>query len=298
MNHERMTDTWDGWISSLERDHSLLKPNRLRQRIEVLDRLEAHPAWAGSDASSGLSAEIRTRISRLCADLEAVNQRVYASIREAIQRGNGAQSLLEWAPAVGPGNDARHPVDNDGYDGLDALLSGVLQIEEPSPVAQLAAEMVFYQPTPARHIFELIARTGLSEHDVLVDLGSGLGHVPLLAAICTRAHCVGIEWQAAYVDCARRCAKALNLANVAFLRQDARAADLSTGTVFYLYTPFTGAMLAEVLAMLRREAAAREIRIGTLGSCTAYFVQELWLESIGTPKAGGLTVFRSVGPAG
>lgn len=293
-----MTDTCDRWISSLERDQSLLEPNRLRQRIEVLDRLEAHPAWAGSDASSGLSAEIRTRISQLCADLEAANQRVYASIREAIQRGNGAQSLLEWAAAVGPGNDLRHPVDNGGYDGLDALLSGVLQIEEPSPGAQLAAEMVFYQPTPARHIFELIARTVLSEHDVLVDLGSGLGHVPLLAAICTRARCVGIEWQAAYVDCARCCAKALNLANVAFLRQDARAADLSTGTVFYLYTPFTGAMLADVLAMLRREAAAREIRIGTLGPCTANFAREPWLQSIGTPTAGGLAVFRSLGRGG
>jgi hypothetical protein len=292
-----VTDTWDGWISGLERDHALLEPNQLRRRIEVLDRLETHPAWRadeGSDTSPGLSAEIRTRISRLCADLEGANQRVYASIREAIQRGNGAQSLLEWAAAVGPAGYVRHRVDSDGYDGLDALLSGVLQLEEPAPVAQLAAEMVFYQPTPARHIFELIVRTGLSEHDVLVDIGSGLGHVPLLAAICTRARCVGIEWQASYVDCARRCAKALNLANVAFLRQDARAADLSTGTVFYLYTPFNGTMLADTLAMLRREAALREIRIGTLGPCTANFAREPWLESIGAPKAGGLAVFRSV----
>lgn len=296
-----MTDTWDGWISGLERDHSLLEPNRLRQRIEVLDRLESHPTWGagrGGGADPRLSTELHDRMGLLCADLEAANQRVYAAIREAIQQGNGAQSLLEWAAAVGPVDDVRHRVDRDGYDGLDALLSGVLQIEEPSPEAQLAAEMVFYQPTPARHIFELIVRTGLSEHDVLVDLGSGLGHVPLLAAICTRARCVGIEWQAAYVDCARRCAKALNLANVTFARQDARAADLSSGTVFYLYTPFTGAMLGDVLAMLRREAAAREIRIGTLGPCTANFAREPWLERIGTAKPGGLVVFRSLDPAG
>jgi hypothetical protein len=293
-----VTDTWDGWISGLERDHSLLEPSRLRQRIEVLDRLESHPnlgTGQGCGADPRLPTGFHDRIGLLCADLESANQRVYASIREAIQRGNGAQSLLEWAAAVGPGNDERHPVDNDGYDGLDALLSGVLQIEEPAQVAQLATEMVFYQPTPARHIFELIVRTELSEHDVLVDLGSGLGHVPLLAAICTRAHCVGIEWQAAYVDCAQRCAKALNLANVTFARQDARAADLSTGTVFYLYTPFTGAMLADVLALLRREAAAREIRIVTLGPCTATFAREPWLESIAAPRAGGLAVFRSVG---
>ena len=293
-----MTETWDAWISGLERDWSLLEPDRLRQRIEVLDRLETLPAWGapqGSDADSGPSAELHARIGLLCADLEAANQQVYAEIRDAIQRGNGAHSLLEWAAAVSPADDIRHAVDGEGYDCLDALLSGVLQIDEPAPADEPAAEMVFYQPTPARHIFELIAHSGLGAHDVLIDLGSGLGHVPLLAAICTGARCVGIEWQPAYVDCARRCAKALDLANVTFLRQDARAADLAAGTVFHLYTPFTGAMLGDVLAMLRREAAPREIRICTLGPCTANFAREPWLERINMPKGGGLAVFRSVG---
>ena len=64
--------------------------------------------------------------------------------------------------------------------------------------------------------------------------------------------------------------------------------------MFYLYTPFTGAMLGDVLAMLRREAAAREIRIGTLGPCTANFAREPWLEYAGMPNSSGLAVFRSV----
>lgn len=230
--------------------------------------------------------------------LEVANQRVYVWIRESIQRGSGPRSLLQWAEAVCPAGDIQHPVDGDGYDCLDALLGGVLQIDEPAPADEPAAGMVFYQPTPARHIFDLIARTGLAERDVLIDLGSGLGHVPLLAGICTGARCVGIEWETCYVDCARRCAQALNLTNVTFLRQDARAADLSTGTVFHLYTPFTGTMLGDVLAMLRREAATREIRIGALGPCTANFAREPWLERVGMPKAGGLAVFRSVNLAG
>jgi hypothetical protein len=266
--------------------------------MEVLDHLESHPAWGaaqGGDADTAWPPGLVGRLGNLCAALEAANHRVYTSIREAIQGGCGPRSLLQWAEAVCPGEDTQHPVDGDGYDCLDALLSGVLQIDEPAPAAEPTAEMVFYQPTPARHIFELIARTGLGERDVLVDLGSGLGHVPLLAGICTGARCVGIEWEASYVDCATRCAKALNLTNVAFLRHDARAADLSRGTVFYLYTPFTGTMLGDVLAMLRREATMREIRIGTLGPCTAAFAREPWLERISLPKAGGLAVFRSVG---
>ena len=39
----------------------------------------------------------------------------------------------------------------------------------------------------------------------------------------------------------------LKLERVTFIQQDARAADFSGGTVFYLYTPFTGSILRSVL---------------------------------------------------
>jgi hypothetical protein len=42
--------------------------------------------------------------------------------------------------------------------------------------------MVPYQPTPVRHILHLIAAAMVAEDDVFVDLGSGLGHVPLLVS--------------------------------------------------------------------------------------------------------------------
>ncbi|TKR29523.1 class I SAM-dependent methyltransferase [Luteimonas gilva] len=278
-------------IDRLEQDLSLQQPERLRERIDALDRLERYlgsPANSGAD--SVLDARLRSRVESLCAGLEAANQRLYAAIRHEIRRDAGAAAMQAWAPAF----ERTPETDGDGYDYLDALLTGVLQLEEPaSEPAELSADMVFYQPTPARRIFELIARAGLAEHDVLIDLGSGLGHVSLLAAICTGARCVGIELEAAYVDCAARCANALGLANASFVRQDAREADLSTGTVFYLYTPFTGAMLDEMLARLRREADTREIRIATLGPCTPMVAREPWLRSVDTPKADRLVLFRS-----
>ena len=158
----------------------------------------------------------------------------------------------------------------------------MLELREPggAPVRP-GPEEVFYQPTPVRHILRLIAVSGLSEGDVLVDLGSGLGHVPLLASILTAARCVGIESEAAYVACARECAERLGLSRVSFMHQDVREADVSAATVFYLYTPFTGGLLRNVLGRLEQESAQRAIRVCTFGPCTVEVAREPWLRLAG-----------------
>ncbi|MFP3514183.1 hypothetical protein SB775_32310, partial [Peribacillus sp. SIMBA_075] len=81
---------------------------------------------------------------------------------------------------------------------------------------------------------DLLARTGLRADDLLVDLGAGLGQVPMLAALCSPARALGIEIEPALVRSARQAADGLALSRVAFLCQDAGVADLSSGTVFYL----------------------------------------------------------------
>jgi hypothetical protein len=287
-------------ISDLEQDRSLREPDRLRERSEVLDHLENwRLCGLPSHLEPAVEAELRDRIEALCVDLESIDAQLYQSLRKDIReggtrRGAGACRLLELANADGPDRDAGSCPDGDSYDYRDTLISGVLQIEEPEKqLAGLAAEMVFYQPTPARHIFDMFARTALDERDVLIDLGSGLGQIPLLAAICTGAHCIGIEWETAHVECARRCAHALNLGRVTFVPGDVREADLSAGTVFYLYTPFEGKMLRDVLAMLQAEAARREIRVCTLGPCTATIAQERWLQAIGSWEIHRPVVFRN-----
>lgn len=184
-------------------------------------------------------------------------------------------------------------MNRSGYDYLDELIRGVLQFEEPSAEAvQLESEMVPYQLTPARHIFDFIGRAALTEWDSLIDLGSGLGHVTLMASICTSANCIGIELEPAYVECARKSARSLNLKNIRFAQDDARAADLSDGTVFYLYTPFTSTILRDVLNLLRDEAVRREIRICTFGPCAPAVAEERWLSVIGTLETERLAVFR------
>jgi hypothetical protein len=223
--------------------------------------------------------------------LESVNFRLYDGIRRDIHRGAGGARLREWIPE---GSGAANLVNSRGYDYLDELVSGVLQFEEPlAEVFRLESEMVAYQPTPARHIFDLIGRTALTERDFLIDLGSGLGHVTLMTSICTSARCTGIELEPSYVDSARKSARSLNLNNVRFIQGDARAVDLSDGTVFYLYTPFIGAILRDVLNLLRQEAVRREIRICTFGPCTRVVAEEQWLSVVGAQETDRIVIFRS-----
>ncbi|HEY1993592.1 MAG TPA: class I SAM-dependent methyltransferase [Edaphobacter sp.] len=279
-----------------ENDALLLDPSQLRRRVEALDLLDAHFPDASqpiSDAASN-TAELYRRARAIYARLEAVNCELYEGIRGEIRRGGRPDIFLRWVASSAEMEGVAGPANGLGYDYLDELISGVFRFEEPDagPVRR-EAEMVLYQPTPARHIFHLIGLTALTATDVLVDIGCGLGHVPLLASILTSARSIGIELEATYVERARQSAESLNLKRVTFIQHDARAADLSAGTVFYLYTPFTGSILSSVLNRLRREAAARPIRICTYGPCTSVIAEESWLEAAAAPAPHRIALFRS-----
>lgn len=288
-----LEDALLSFIGELEQRDALNKPGCLRRRLEALDKLDAYIAeWRSiSFGDESIGAALHQQARTIAARLESANLRVYEGIRRDIRRGAGRESLFQWAPDW---NTAASPEQGNGYDYLDELISGVLFFGEPSPeVVPLEAEMVPYQPTPARHIFDLLDRTRPNERDLLIDLGSGLGHVPLMASICTGAQCIGIEVEAAFVDYARRSAQALGLNNATFIEADARSTDLSGGTVFYLYTPFTGTILRDVLNALRHEAASREIRICTFGPCTRAVSEEKWLSVIGAFDPDRIVLFHS-----
>lgn len=275
-----------GFIAELEQDHSLDDSRNLRRRIEVLDDLDVY-----LQGGQPVEMALQQRARAIYDELESVNFRLYEAIRGDIRRGAVGSRLLQWMPDW---DDAASLMNWKGYDYLDELVSGILQFSEPSAeVVLLEPDMVPYQPTPARHIFDLLDRTALTDRDSLIDLGSGLGHVILMASICSRANFTGVELEPSYVDCALKSARSLRLKNVRFVQGDARRADLSFGTIFYLYTPFVDTMLREVLDSLRQEAAGRRIRICTLGPCTRIVREEQWLSASGTPEAGRIAIFHS-----
>lgn len=281
-------------LSLWESEPALLESHQFARRVEIqddldrlfLDRLFIAPALHPDSTNHLGSPDLRQRARALHLKFESVNSDLFALIRRQIQANvcpSQFTSILHnlATPQRGP-----------AYDYLDDLLAGVFQFDPPAEEPRaLSADSVFYQPTPARHIFHLITAAALSDTDTLIDLGSGLGHVPILASICTGAASIGVELDPALVATAAKCTATLNLRKVSFLPQDARQADLSSGTVFYLYTPFTGATLEAVLDSLRIQSSLRLIRICAFGPCTHTFAQQTWLRASGVPDPEQISIF-------
>ena len=164
------------------------------------------------------------------------------------------------------------------YDPLDTFLDGILRISLlPRPQLRPDPEMVYYQPTPARIVLDMVDRLSLSPQDVVYDLGSGLGRVVCLVALVSEACGIGVEFEPAYAAHAQRSARELGLARAAFVNADARDVIYADGTVFFLYTPFKGAILQRVVELLRHEAGKRRIRVCTYGPGTLDMAQQEWL---------------------
>jgi hypothetical protein len=283
------------FLSGLEDDPYLFQAEQLQERLVALDRLDAEFGGFDPEAfANRTSSRIHDCAKALRTRLEAANAELFLSIRSEIVRGGRPGTLLQWIQNSVSRNGPGTLLQGLGFDWRDELVSGILRFSEPSePDLYRLPEMVPYQPTPVRHILHLIAAGLLSEDDVFVDLGSGLGHVPLLVSMLAGVRSVGIEVQAAYVASAQECAQSLRLSRVRFVAEDARAADLSAGTVFYLYSPFTGSILMDVLSMLRRESARRFIKIFSLGPCTSTVANETWLRTSSLPNTGRIAVFNS-----
>ncbi len=120
----------------------------------------------------------------------------------------------------------------------------------------------------------------LSPTDVFFDIGSGLGQVVILVNLISGAVARGIEYEPAYCEYAKIGASQLNLVNVEFINADARAGDYSQGTVFFLYTPFEGKMLEDMLEVLQEESRTRAIKVFTYGPCSPLVARQNWLTCV------------------
>jgi hypothetical protein len=271
------------------------RPENLPERLHLLDKLDAIIGYLNFSAlTSGPEARIISLARALRARLELANESLYESVRSEIVLKGSSRTLHYWLLDPASCGEAKPPYPGLGFDLRDESLSGVLQLCEPDETElPRSPEMVIYQPTPVRHILDLVTASNLSDDDILIDLGSGLGHVPLLISILSGTRILGVERQPAYVASVQECAQRLNLQRVQFVAEDARLADLSSGTVFYLFSPFTGLILTDVLDRLRLESIEKQIRICSLGPCTHVLADQTWLSPSAVPDARRITVFTS-----
>jgi hypothetical protein len=229
--------------------------------------------------------------------LVEANEQLFARLLLSI-RSRDQSTVRQCIKAVEQQISKGAGADDLGYNELDVLVNGLLEVDsEPGEPQVGEPEAVAYQPTPARIILKWIDVLQPAADEVLYDLGSGLGHVPILVNLLTSLKTRGIEREAAYVRYSKECLETLGLSDVQFINADARHVDFSDGTIFYMYTPFRGEMLQQVLRKLQAHSQRRPIRICTYGPCTWEVSQELWLRSIylaGHPE-GRLGIFGSLG---
>lgn len=116
---------------------------------------------------------------------------------------------------------------------------------------------VIYYPTPDETVTEMLRLADIKQGDVLYDLGSGDGRIPIMAAQQYGIRAVGIEIDPKMVTVAEERARQANVVGlVSFRNADMFRSDISEATVVTLY-------LSNKLNLLLRPKLLSELRPGT-----------------------------------
>lgn len=261
----------------------------------VVDRLETLMQDADKGPKKRLRALKRQALG-VKSVLEQANERLFATFRNKLKREDYTTAeLIELFRGYIEPSSSEEWSDPPRYDYLDTFIDGVLQISvTPRQQRQPEPEMVYYQPTPARIVLDMVARLRLTQDDVFYDLGSGLGRVPILVALVSDARAKGVEFEPAYHDYAQRRVRDLRIPRVTCINADVRDVNYADGTVFFLYTPFRGKILQRVFDLLRYESRKRNISICTYGPGTLDAARQSWLGSIDDqePDIHHVTIFH------
>jgi SAM-dependent methyltransferase len=117
--------------------------------------------------------------------------------------------------------------------GVDSTATPL--VETSPPDTSVDPDVPFVR-TPQRVVTRMLEVANVSEDDVVYDLGSGDGRIPITAAQTYGARGVGIEIKSGLVQKARQRAKMAGVADrVEFRQQDLFEADFSDATVVTLY---------------------------------------------------------------
>jgi SAM-dependent methyltransferase len=111
---------------------------------------------------------------------------------------------------------------------------------------------IHFAATPQSVVYAMLDLAGVTARDIVYDLGSGDGRIPVIAAQRYGARAVGIELQPQLVELSRQVAREGAVGDrVTFVQGDLFAADISSATVVTLWlSPEVNARLE---VKLRRE---------------------------------------------
>jgi len=280
LHHDILSD-----IETIGNDERLYQEKNFNLRLQAIDYIEFHvidriDALMNRTDEFDLMNFLKQYAKKVKCHLEDTDTRMFHQLRTKISRGDyRGKLLIDLLDEYLDYNlTTFFQQDTTGYDNLDTFLNGLLTNQNlPVETKAREPEMIYYQKTPARIILELIKKAEFKPHDVFFDLGSGLGHVTILVNLLASVISKGVEFQPSFCNYAKACVTDLNLKHVDFINADARYADYAEGSVFFMYTPFEGKMLQDVLQNLYGEAKKRRIKIFTYGACTSEVAQQIWL---------------------
>jgi predicted RNA methylase len=174
----------------------------------------------------------------------------------------------------------------------DVWLNVVLELQDfPTDGPELPRGCVPYLPCPVDAVLRAIELAGVQASDVFVDIGAGAGRAAALVQLLTGAAAICLEVQASLVRATRDLAQRMNLARVTAVEGDAAELTfrMTSGTVFFLYCPFSGERLEKVLDTLEFIAKSRQIRV----CCVDLpLPSRAWLVPA-TPLSGDVVVYYS-----
>lgn len=158
-----------------------------------------------------------------------------------------------------------------------------------------------YMPTEISVIAYMLQQLNLKKGDVFIDLGCGLGRVPILVNLLTEAQAIGVERDINFANAAKKTIKDFNLKRCQIRSCDATECDISDGNVFFLFNPFCGSVLERVTQNLKKSAEQKSsdgsyIRICSCGPCSQVFRKQTWLETMHRPNSAdpyAMTIFKS-----
>lgn len=263
-------------LKRIASDQRLRVEEEFAQRSMALDRIDFIETVARLRAEHA----IRHRATALRAELERIDQLLFARVRREIRlkeiNSVGLRHLLDPATEYRAGDPAHR---HRAFEPLDDFVGGLI-LERPAPeeTFERTAEMVYYEPVPASVILELVDRAALGSDELFIDIGSGLGQAAILVHLLTGANVRGVEIEPTFVAYANRTVHDLSLDGVHFSAGDAREVSLAGAQLYFLFTPFTGRILGNVMGRLYAEAQQRPIIVSAFGPCVARVADQRWLQ--------------------
>lgn len=166
------------------------------------------------------------------------------------------------------------------FDDADVFVRELFALNSvPERSSKLAKYCREYEPTPIRLVLNGLSRIDLKEGDVFVDVGTGLGIIPITVGFYYGIRAIGIEIEESFVKAGSEVVSRMSLKDIEIRCEDANRASFSDGSVFFFFSPVEKNILENICRKLSTEAESRTIHILSLFDSSRVFLEQEWLHS-------------------